>query len=37
MMRLDNLFGSNDITNFGLLGGVVKVAVTISNNLLFTV
>ena len=37
MIRVDDLFGSSDITKYGLFGGVVKVAVTISSNLLFAV
>ena len=37
MIRVDNLFGSTDITISGLFGGVVKGIATISNMLLFAV
>ena len=37
MIRVDDLFGSTDITNFGLFVGAIKVTVTISNNLFFAV
>ena len=37
MIRVDNLFGSTDITISGLFGGVVKGIATISNILLFAV
>ena len=33
MIKVNYLFGSTDITNFGLLGRVVKVAATTSHGL----